>query len=259
MIRFGDQANGLRRLLRQAPPQVVSVATFGPDAVRWLAREARTGAAAGRQTVVFDEVGACGSLADAYALSARFDLLQAVDRHVGLESVCVEAGQGLNLFPAARMAKALVGADRILAARFAQTCQRLQAGADLWLVHARSSEDFVLSPLAAAAHRLVVVVEGNARSVTSAYSLIKQLAEGPWPQIDLALAGGRDSRDAEALIANLGAMVLAHSGLALRRINRLEASAAAAAMVSDEQERERFLERVLGFARRGSRTLAFEV
>jgi len=90
-------------------------------------------------------------------------------------------------------------------------------------------------------------------------SLIKQLADGPWPQIDLALAGGRGGRDAEALIANLGAMVLAHTGLALRRINRLEASAAAAALVSDEQERERFLERVLGFARRGSRTLALGV
>ena len=259
MNRFGDQANGLRRLLRKASPHVVSVVTFGSEAVRWLALEARTDAAAGRQTVVFDEVATCGSLVDAFALSARFDLLQAVDRHVGLESVCVEAGQGLNLFPAARMAKALVGADRILAARFGETCQRLQRGADLWLVHARSSEDFVLSPLAAAANRLVLVVEGNARSVTAAYSLIKQLADGPWPQIDLALAGGRGGRDAEALIANLGAMVLAHTGLALRRIHRLEASAAAAALVSDEQERERFLERVLGFARRGSRTLALGV
>ncbi len=251
-----DQAAGLRRFFHHASPQVVAAVAFGPEALRWLAQEAKVGAAEGRQTVVFDEIVTSGSLADTLALPARFDLLQAVDHHVGLESVRIEVGAGLSLYPAARMARALIGADRILAARFAEICRRLQAGVDLWLVHARTSEEFVLSPLAAAAHRLVLVVEGNARSVTGAYSLIKRLTPGPWPQVDLALADQCGGKNAEALIENLGTTVLAQTGLAVRRVRGLAASSAAAAAVSDDVERERFPERVLGFARRGSRTLA---
>ncbi len=259
MKHFGDQADGLRRLLRKVPPQVVSVVTFGASSVRWLASEARTGADAGSRTVIFDEVSVGNAnLADALGVAARFDLLQAVERHVSLDAVKVNVGEGLMLYPAARMARALVGADRLLGGRFGDSCRTLQRGADLWLVHARLGEGFELSPLAAAAHRLVVVIDGNAQAVTDAYSFIKRLAGGPWPQVDLAL-GGRASADAEALVRNLAATVPTHVGLGVRRINGLEASAEAAAALSDTQEREGFLERVLGFARRAPRSLALGV
>ncbi|MCL2658327.1 MAG: hypothetical protein FWD62_13135 [Betaproteobacteria bacterium] len=256
MNAFGDQATGLRRLLRRELPQVVSVVGFGVDALRWIATEAKSSANNGREVLAFDEVATCGNLADALALPARFDLLQAVERHVSIDSVRIEAGRGLTLYPAARMARALVGADRILAARFAETCQRLQRGADLWLVHANLSERFDLSPLAFAAHRLVIVVDGSARAITQAYALIKHLDGGPWPQVDIALAGQRSRHEADALLMNLSRTVLAQTSLVLRPVRELEASAAAAAVVSDELAHERFLERVLGFARHGSRPLA---
>lgn len=247
-----DQAAGLRRLLQQAPPQVVSVVTCGAGAQRWFAGQALTRAQGGRQVRAFDEATAWGNLSDALGLSARFDLLQAVEQHVSLESVCIEAGPGLQLYPAARLAKALAGADRIFAARFTDICRRLQSGADLWLINARPDERFALSPLASAAQRLVIAVDGSPRSITEAYTVIKHLEGGPWLQIDLALGECRRSEEAEALLGNLMRVAQRQTALALRRVHGLEASAAAAA-AGAQQESSRFLDRALALARRASR------
>ena len=251
-VGFEDQAAGLRRLLRSAPPQVVAVAAFGAGAMRWLAGQALTRAQGGRQVAVFDEVATSGNLADALGAAGRFDLLQAVERHVALDAVRVDAGPGLSLYPAARLARALDNADRMMTERFAEVCGSLQRGSDLWLIHARP-DDRVLSPLASAAHRMVVAVDGSPRAITEAYALIKRLDGGPWPQIDLALASPRDPDEAEALLANLVLVGHRQTGLALRRVHGLEASAVAAAAVSGTASDGVFLERVLGLARRRQR------
>ncbi|GAA5183955.1 hypothetical protein GCM10025771_36820 [Niveibacterium umoris] len=251
---FEDQAAGLRKLLRKAPPQVVAVSVFGARAMHWFAGQALTRAQGGRHVVAFDEMATSGNFADALGAAARFDLLQAVERHVALDAVRVDAGPGLSLFPSARLARALNGADRVLSDRFADTCRALQRGSDLWLIHARPDEGRVLSPLASAAHRMVVVLDGSPRATTEAYALIKRLDGGPWPQIDLALAPARDPDEAEALLANLILVGHRQTGLALRRVSSLEACAAAAAAVSDSAADGVFLERVLGLAKRRQRT-----
>ncbi|WP_374509300.1 MinD/ParA family protein [Niveibacterium sp.] len=250
---FEDQAAGLRRLLRRAPPQVVAVSAFGAGAMHWLAGQALTRAQGGRQVTVFDEMASCGNLADALGAAARFDLLQAVERHVSLDAARVEAGPGLSLYSSARLARALNGADRVLSERFADTCRALQRGCDLWLIHARPDERRSLSPLASAAHRMVVVVDGSPRAITEAYAMIKQLDGGPWPQIDLALANPRDQDEAEALLANLILVGHRQTNLALRRVKGLDACAAAAAAASDSTTDSVFLDRVLGLARRRQR------
>lgn len=250
---FEDQAAGLRRLLRKAPPQVVAASVFGAGAMRWLAGQALTRAQGGRHVTAFDEMATSGNLADALGASARFDLLQAVERHVPLDAVRVDAGPGLSLFPSARLSRALNGADRVLSERFSETCRALQRGSDLWLIHARPDEGRALSPLASAAHRMVVVLDGSPRATTEAYALIKRLDGGPWPQIDLALATPRDPDEAEALLANLILVGHRQTSLALRRVNGLDASAAAAAVASDTTGDGVFLDRVLGLARRRQR------
>lgn len=248
---YEDQAAGLRRLLGKAPPLVVTVATCGAGAVRWLAGQSLTRAQAGRSVVALDEASVSGNLADAMGLPARFDLLQAVERHVSLAQARVDAGPGLSLYATARLSRALASADRMLMQRFADTCRQLQSGAELWLIHARPDESLSLSPLALAAHRLVVAVDGSARAITEAYALIKYLDTGPWLQIDLVLAAdGRSRVESESLLANLIEVGHRQTNLALRRVFGIEASAAAAAVVSAELEGDRFLDRVLGQARR---------
>ena len=239
---FEDQAAGLRRLLHRAPPQVLSVVCCGPHAVSWLADQAKLKAGQGSSVVAFDELDCCGNLADALGVSPRFDLLQAVEREVPLEMARLAVGRGLSLLSTARLSRALPGADRRFAARLADTCRRLQLGVDLWLVHSRPGAGNGLSALAMAAHRMMVVVEGNARSVTEAYALLKQIRRGPWPQIDLAVAGGVD----ETLVANLIDVVHQNTHLAVRRVRGLEACVAASAVLGRRDER--YLERVMVIA-----------
>jgi len=252
---FEDQAAGLRRLLHKAPPQVLSVVSCGPHAVQWLADQARERAATKRSVVAFDELDCCGNLADALGVVSRFDLLQVVEQRVPLEVARKDAGHGLALFSAAQLSRALPRADRLFASRLSETCRRLQFGADLWLVHSRPGVGNGLSPLAMAAHRMMVIVEGNARSVTEAYALIKQVQRGPWPQIDLAVVAGAGEAVDERLIGNLVEMVQHKTVLALRRVRGVEASLAAAAIAAGRRD-ERFLDRVLGIAQRPSMALS---
>jgi MinD-like ATPase involved in chromosome partitioning or flagellar assembly len=250
---FEDQAAGLRRLLHRAPPQVLSVVCCGPRAVSWLADQAKLKAAQGSSVVAFDELDCCGNLADALGVAPRFDLLQAVEREVSLEMAKQAVGRGLSLLSSARLARALPGADRRFAARLGDTCRRLQLGADLWLVHSRPGAGNGLSALAMAAHRMMVVVEGNARSVTEAYALLKQIRRGPWPQIDLAVVGGA-SVD-ETLVANLIDVVQQNTHLAVRRVRAMEACVAAANVVVGRRD-ERYLERVMVIAQRAPMALS---
>jgi len=248
---FEDQAAGLRRLLSKAPPQVVAVLACGTGALRWTAGQVMTRAQAGRQVLLFDEAEACGNLGDVMGVSPRFDLGQVVEGEVPLEQAQVQAAPGCTLHSAARLARRLAGADRIYAARFRETCRRLQNGSDLWVIHARPDESMSLSPFALAAQRLVVAVDGSPRSVTEAYALIKRLEGGPWAQLDLALGGCRRPNEGEALLDNLMQVAQRQTVLALRRIYGLEASAAAAAVSAGGGER--FLDRVLGLAQRATR------
>lgn len=252
---FEDQAAGLRRLLHRAPPQVLSVVCCGPHAVSWLADQAKLKAAQGSSVVAFDELDCCGNLADSLGVAPRFDLLQAVEGEVPLEMAGLSVGRGLQLLSSARLARALPGADRRFAARLADTCRRLQLGADLWLVHSRPGAGNGLSALAMAAHRMMLVVEGNARSVTEAYALLKQVRRGPWPQIDLALAGDA-ARGDETLVANLIEVVQQNTRLAVRRVRSLEACVAAANAVQGRRD-QRYLERVMVIAQRAPMALGF--
>lgn len=252
-VDFEDQAAGLRRLLHRAPPHVVSVASCGHHAAAWFASQAKQMAKQGRSVVAFDESDCGGNLADMLGLAPRFDLLQAVEGEIPLEAAKLAAVQGLSLVSSARLTRTLPGADRVFASRLHDVCRRLQLGADLWLLHSRPGAGAEPSALMLAAHRMMLVVEGNARSVTEAYALLK-IRRGPWLQIDFAVVPGSDGVD-EKLIANLVDVVQQNSPLALRRIRNLEACLAAANAVAGRRD-EAYLDRVIGLVRRAPMALS---
>lgn len=251
---FEDQAAGLRRLLHRAPPLALGVASCGHHAAAWFASQTRLMAKQGRSAVAFDESDCGGNLADMLGLAPRFDLLQAVEGEIPLEAAKLAAAQGLSLVSSARLTRTLPGADRAFASRLHDVCRRLQLGADLWLLHSRPGAGAEPSALMLAAHRMMLVVEGNARSVTEAYALLKKIRRGPWLQIDFAVVPGSDGVD-EKLIANLVDVVQQNSPLALRRIRNLDACLAAANAVAGRRD-EAYLDRVIGLVRRAPMALS---
>ncbi|MDP5240584.1 hypothetical protein Q9Q94_13650 [Uliginosibacterium sp. 31-16] len=189
-----DQADGLRRLFRTAPPEVMAVLPCGAVTTRWVALQAQARARAGRQVLALDERQACGNLADCLGVSPRFDLLQAVTGQIG-EAQCVQdVMPGLQLAQVGQLVREL-GAERVTNQRTVNLLQSLQAGCDEWLLLAQPGEMEGLSPLVLAAPRLTLVVDAHPQSVTAAWaSLARLVREAPEMSFVLCHAGEHDAR-----------------------------------------------------------------
>lgn len=188
-----DQADGLRRLFRAAPPDVLAVLPCGAVTTRWVADQVLTRVHAGRHMLVLDEWEACGNLADCLHASMRFDLLQAIEGQVSEAQCIVDVMPGLRLAQVGRLARVL-GAERIARQRTFALLQSFQASCDEWLLLARPGEVESLSPLLLAAPRLALVVDAHPMSVTAAWASLKRVVRAA-PDMGFALchAGKADA------------------------------------------------------------------
>lgn len=164
--RVADQAEGLRRLLAGRTMRVIALAAgvSGAGQTTVTLNLAAALARQGRDVLVLDETG---GLADALALRVRHDLVD----------VCL--GQG-SPFDARTMAPDGFG---VLAAR---PCRQREAGVvqplacladappDVVLIDIARDASSRLSPLAAEAHDLLVVLGAGAAAITDTYRWLKQ-------------------------------------------------------------------------------------
>lgn len=213
-----DQAAGLRKLFSgtRGPATIAFAGCAGHGAL--LAALARGLAAAGKEVLVIDEHAGADSVAAAFGLRSRFDLLQAVNRDVPAAQVLLQPEPSIRLLPAARAARQCARLDAMERRALAEWLRRLQKGVDFVLVDTaeRAAADF--SPLLPQPHRIVVAVSPDGPAITEAYARMKRLAQSRDCRrfgIVLLAAGTAEGR---TVFANLREVASRHLGAELELI-----------------------------------------
>lgn len=227
----GDQADGLRRLFGGQAPQVVAFAS-GREAcgrTSLVVQTAAALAATGHGAVIVDENPAPDNAVAAFGLTARHDLFNVVRGDRSLSQVVLPAAPLVRIVPAARAAREL---DRLGAAarqRLAIGLDTLGQGAGFVLIDCANRRGSGLSPLAASARHVAVVVAAQGAAITQAYALIKKIAhEQGRGSFQIVITRARSPEEARAIYGNMRRVAFEHLGV------HLDYLGAAAVPVTDD-------------------------
>lgn len=217
-----DQAAGLRRLFRQAPPQVVALYATGRLHAENAVMAAHRIAGQAERVLLIDEAEGDASLGAALDLGAGPDLLQLLDGRTLLAAVVQPVPGLLGRVPAAAAALALPLLDDARRACLFEALRILHRHAGFVLIHADGATADAPSPFVHAAPRRLLVAEASACGATQAYQAIKHLAAGGAGSVDVAVCRARSRSDASAFFATLDALVRRHVGVPLAWLGELE-------------------------------------
>ncbi|MBN8448907.1 MAG: AAA family ATPase [Candidatus Accumulibacter sp.] len=175
----GDQAAGLRRLLRRPRLSVVTfvAGSTGVGKSVSVANLAASLARQGREVLVVDENTDDG-IAAFYGVITAHDLQQVVDREKVLADVLLPVAPGIRVLPAARLVKQLARLDDAEQRILLECLAEMTPPADVVLVDTSLDHPLGFSPLGLAAHETVIVVSPNGAAITEAYALIKKVSLG---------------------------------------------------------------------------------
>lgn len=174
----GDQANGLRNLLRRDSLRVAlfvsGVRRAGKTTA--VANLALAGAQRGKSVMLIDEArNSANTVAQCCGVSGRHDLLDAVVGERTMEEVLVHGPDGVMILPVGRA----TGADEeTLSYRpweVTRPFEKLVDELDWLLIDATSGFDTRLLPLALSAHEIVVVMPTDGNGLTGSYAMMKLL------------------------------------------------------------------------------------
>ena len=214
---FEDQAAGLRKLFAgvRGPTSIAFAGCAGHGAL--VAALARGLASAGKEVLVIDEHAGADSVAAAFGLRSRFDLLQAVNRDVPAAQVLLQPEPSIRLLPAARAARQCARLDAMVRRALAEWLRRLQRGVDFVLVdtaHRGEAADF--SPLLPQPQRIVVAVTPDGQSITGAYAQMKRLAQlRDCRRFGIVILGAAGPTEGRTVFANLREVARRHLGAEL--------------------------------------------
>lgn len=231
-----DQAAGLRRLFRQAPPQVVALYSTGRLRAENAVLAAHRVACHAQRVLLVDEAEGEAALGAALGLDAGPDLLQLLDGRTLLASVLQPVPGLLGRVPAAAAALALPLLDDARRACLFEALRILHRHAGFVLIHADGATADGPSPFVHAAPRRVLLAEASACGATQAYQAIKQLAAGGAGSVDIAVCRARSRADAAAFFASLDALVQRHVGVPLAWLGEVERDDLAAGLSRPLQE-----------------------
>lgn len=213
-----DQAAGLRRLFGNRAPQVVAFAS-GREAcgrTTLVVQTAAALAAAGHGVVILDENPGPDNAVGAFGLAARHDLMGAVVGDFGLRQVTLTAAPGVHIVPAARAARELEHFEGAGGRRLVSCLRELQRGASFVLIDCASRRGDHLSPIAAAARHLAVVVAAQGAAITHAYALIKRIAQEQGRDcFQIVITRARSKEEARAIFDNMRRVAREHLGVRL--------------------------------------------
>lgn len=217
-----DQAAGLRRLFRHAPPTVVALYATGRHRTHNAVRAAHRIAGHAQRVLLLDEATGDETLADALGLHSGPDLLQMLDGRMTLAGLLQPVPGLLGRVPAAAAALALPLLDSARRACLVEALRVLHRHAGFVLIHAGQSSASDPSPFVHAAPRRLLVAEASAPGATEAYRVIKQLAAAGAGSLHVAVSRARNRADAEAFFSSLAGLVRRHVGVPLAWLGEVE-------------------------------------
>lgn len=212
-----DQAAGLRRLFRRAPPAVVAIhgtGHHGPQSTTALACRLAGGAL---RVLMLDELGDGSVSPDG---QPRLELLHALDGRVAPADLCLSLAPGVDRVAVATTALTLPLLDDTRRARLVSVLESLHRHAGFVLV--RAGHGPRPSALVEAAPRQLVLAEASGRGATEAYAAIKRLAAMGAGSVMVAVARARGRQDAACFFESLEALARRHVGVPLVWLGEME-------------------------------------
>ncbi|MBL8463903.1 MAG: flagellar FleN [Thauera sp.] len=251
-----DQAAGLRRLFRRAPPQVVALYAGGRRAADNAVLAAHRIAGRSERVLMLDEAEGGATLCAALGVGEGADLLQLLDGRSTLADILQPVPGLVGRVPAAAAALALPLLDDARRACLVEALRILHRHAGFVLVHASGAQAAEPSPFVLAAPRRLVVAEASASGATDAYQTIKGLAAAGAGSVHVAVCRARGRPDAVAFFRSLDALVRRHVGVPLAWVGEVERDDIAGSLQQSLQTSPRdaavaFLRRVTTPARAG--------
>lgn len=220
LVPARDQASGLRRLFEKRTTPVIAVASSQrsgarlSDRVRLMMQFANDLLATGRTLTLLDEHPGPGGVAHAYGVASGKDFKHALHGDYPLGEVTFSPLPGLSLILAARAA----GMEFTLAdeAALAGNLTLLRSRSDCVMIDCAYRARRALSPIAAGADQLLVVVAANGDDLTRAYGLIKRAAlERATLPIAVVVAHATDAKHAKSTYEKLRQVAFDHLGIRL--------------------------------------------
>ncbi len=217
-----DQASGLRRLFRRAPPTVVALFACGRAPHRLASQTLLQMARQAPRVAVLDEARGDGSLLPAFELAEKGDLLHLIDGATPVGSLLSELAPGLSHLAVAGASLALPLLDDDRRDRLITGLHEVQRRCQLVVVHGARVEVERPSPFMLAAPARLLLVEASKRGVTDGYAIIRRLAAAGAGDLAVAVAGAGERSEAVELFRQLDSLVRRRIGLPLRLIGELE-------------------------------------
>lgn len=210
-----DQAAGLRRLFRRAPPTVVALYATGRDRAVTAVRTAFRLAARAERVLILDEARGEQSLVGALGLDEGVDLLGVLGAQVDVRTLVQPVPGLVGRVPVSAAALALPLLDEERRASLIEALRSLYRHAGFVLVHASAEEAADPSPFVVAAPRRLLVAEASRSGALEAYAVIKGLAGAGAGSMHVAVSGARTREEASAFFNSLDALVRNHVGVPL--------------------------------------------
>lgn len=232
--RREDQAAGLRRLFRKAPPTVVALYAAGRQRAHNVVRAAHRIAGHAERVLLLDEATGDDALAGVLGLAPGLDLLQMLDGRLTLAELLQPVPGLMGRVPAAAAALALPLLDDARRACLVEAMRVLHRHAGFVLIHAAAAD--YPSPFVQAAPRRLLVAEVSASGATEAYQTIKQLAAAGAGSLHVAVCRARSRAEASAFFASLEALVRRHVGVPLAFVGEVERDDLAAGLQAQPAE-----------------------
>jgi flagellar biosynthesis protein FlhG len=217
-----DQAAGLRRLFRRAPPVVVALSATGRQRGHNALRTAHAIAGRAARVALLDEAPGEESLAAQLGMEDSPDLLNVLDGRSTLPGLVQPLPGLLGRISTAAAALAMPLLDDERREHLLGAVSQLQRNVGYLLIHASPTMAATPSPFIYAAPRRLLVAEASASGATEAYQVIKQLAAAGAGSLHVAVARARSREDAAAFFDGLDTLVRRHVGVPLAWLGEVE-------------------------------------
>ena len=179
-----DQAEGLRRIARRRPVQVIAVTSGkgGVGKTNVAANLAYALAARGREVMLLDADLGLGNVDVLLGLNARRNLSHVVDGECALEDIVVRGPGNIQLVPASSGAIRMLDLPESEQAGLIQAFSDIGTDVDTLVVDTAAGASSQVINFVKACQEIVVVVCDEPTSITDAYAMIKILTARARPR-----------------------------------------------------------------------------
>lgn len=253
-----DQAAGLRRLFRCAPPHVAVLYATGRHRASTALDTARRLAGRRSRLLLLDEAGKEAGLHHLLDEPPGVDLLSVLGEGTHLRDLLQPVPGLLGRISIEAAALALPLLDDTRRAQLVSALRGIFRPTSAVLIHSSLENAADPSPFVYAAPRHLIVAEASHSGATETFQLITHLAQAGVSSLHVTVARARDAHEAQAFFASLNSIVRGRIGVPLAWLGRMEHDNLIAGMVrnaasvSQRGAEAAFLHRLERMARSGA-------